>query len=354
MKKIFFYVTALSLLSISTFTSCGDSDDKTNPETPTGQQQNPNEPNKPDGPGPNENGGGTNQTNNCYIEPSNILLMSDGLAFNWKFGPNTKYYYWESFTQSDYNKLSESEVLSRVVTGKLEDRNTPDNDDFACIYNCNPSTSYVIVTVSYAEGDQRGEMVVTPMSTKSDTNQPVASIDDISYYTGSSTSNYYYGWTTKKNKYCYQYYTYAAASPDYFYSYALLENDYTPMLAWLLRNEIIKNGEDHSTSINDVSSIGWDFNNGRDMFFAAQIESGTTYLRRFPGTDKYFLVVTWAIGANNELSGVFDYTGYTFKDGTSTTISKADIKAQAAKRGIDGPQKMLVNSSNIKLTRLNY
>ena len=156
------------------------------------------------------------------------------------------------------------EVIRKVVTGNTEDRCQPDNSDFACVYNCHSSTTYVIVTVSFANGDQQGEIVVTPLSTKTANNQPRAAIDDVSYYSDNS-NNTYYGWTTKMNTYSKEYYTYAAASPDEFYTYRLMSYEYTPMVAWLLRNEITKNGEDHTTSINVQKSLNWNFNNGSMM-----------------------------------------------------------------------------------------
>ena len=203
------------------------------------------------------------QTLQCYTEPSNILLMSDGLAFNWTYGSDTKYFYWETFTQDEYNKLSESEIIKRVVTNDTDDRITPDYDDLACVYNCKESTSYVIVTISFSEGDKQGDIVKTPMTTKSTKNQPSATINDVSYYT--SSGNTYYGWTAKKNNYCKQYYTYAAASPDIFYSYYMMDSGYTPMIAWEIRNEITKNGEDHSTGINETIGRQEQGRPGRDL-----------------------------------------------------------------------------------------
>lgn len=292
-----------------------------------------------------------NNLQECYVEPTNILQMSDGLAFNWNFGRNTKYYYWELFTQNDYNKMSESEILKKVVTGNVDDRVTPDNDDYACSYNLRANTQYVVVAVSFAENDVQGEVVITPLTTKSTKNQPEATINDMQYYKDSSNNNYY-GWNTKKNTYCSQYYTYAAASPAYFWIYYLLEESCYPMIAWLVKNEIQKDGEDHTTSMNDGFTY-MPFNNGRDQFYAAQVENGTSYFSAFPYTDKYFCVFTWGTGATGELSGVIDAVWYDFTEDTSSAKSGKSLKAVAPKKTSETPKKLNINPKNIKLIRIN-
>ena len=286
----------------------------------------------------------------CYVEPSNILQMSDGLAFNWDFGRNTKYYYWEIFTQSDYNKMSESEVLKKVVTGDVDDRLLPDNDDYACTYNLKANTQYVVITVSFAEGDRQGDIVVTPLTTKSTNNQPEATINDMSYYTDSS-NNYYYVWNIKKNTYCREYYTYAAASPAYFWIYYLLEDGCYPMIAWLVKNEIQKDGEDHSTSMNDGFTY-MPFNNGRDQFYAAQVENGTSYFSAFPYTDKYFCVFTWGVGSTGELSGVINAVWYDFTEDSSSARNGKALKAVTPKANTGESKKLNINLKDIKLMRL--
>lgn len=286
----------------------------------------------------------------CYVEPANILQMSDGLAYNWDFGRNTKYYYWDIFTQTDYNKMSESEVLKKVVTGNVDDRQLPDNDDYACNYNLKANTQYVVVTVSFAEGDVQGDVVITPLTTKSTNNQPEATINDMQYYNDNS-NNYYYGWNIKKNTYCREYYTYAAASPAMFWIYYLLDEECYPMIAWLVKNEIQKDGEDHSTSMNEGFTY-MPFNNGRDQFYAAQVENGTSYFTAFPYTDKYFCVFTWGTGSTGELSGVINAVWYDFTEDSSKARGEKALKAVVPHKAAGAPKKLSINPKEIKLIRL--
>lgn len=287
----------------------------------------------------------------CYAEPSNVLQMSDGLAFNWEIGRNTKYYYWGCYEQSVYNKMSESEVLKNIVTGNVSDRVLPDNDGFACTYDLDANTQYVVITVSFAEGDRQGDLVVTPITTKPTSNQPEATINDVSYYTDNS-NNYYYGWNIKKNTYCSQYYTYAAASPDNFWAYYRLAEGTGVLVAWALRTEIQKDGQDHTTSINNGYS--WlPFNNGRDQFYAAQVESGVTSdFRAFPNTDKYLLILTWGTNASGELSGVMNYEGYNFTSSSSSARKGEMLKANSHHKSSGTPKILNLNTQDFKFTRL--
>lgn len=287
----------------------------------------------------------------CYAEPINVLQMCDGIAFNWDIGRNTKYYYWGCYEQSAYNKMSESEILKRIVTGNISDRVLPDNDDFACTYDLDANKQYVVITVSFAEGDRQGDIVVTPITTKPSTNQPEATISDVSYYTDKS-NNYYYGWTVKKNTYCSQYYTYAAASPELFWAYSRLSEGTGVMVAWALRTEILKDGQDHSTNINN--GYTWlPFDNGRDKLYAAQIESGTMIdFRAFPYTDKYVLILTWGTNANGDMSGVMNYVGFSLSNANSKVRNGQKLKGSPLYRPTGEPKTLNLSTKDFKFTRL--
>lgn len=284
----------------------------------------------------------------CYVEPTNILQLCDGLAFNWQFGRNVKYYYWDIFKQTEINKMSDNEIIKKLVTGEIEDRVVPDNDDYACFYNLNENTQYVVITVSYAEGDRQGEMVKTPLTTKSSKNQPEATINDMTYFTAQD-NKVYYEWNVIKNTYCREYYTYAAASPEYFATlYYLVEGAY-PMVAWAIKNEIQKNGEDHTTSIND-GYIYMPFDNGRDKFWGAQVENGKTRFMAFPATDNYFCVLTWGTNSSGELSGLLNSVAYDLSDdGTEEKHQK--LMSRRKSTGV--PKKFMMNAKSLKLVRIN-
>lgn len=244
----------------------------------------------------------------CYTEPSDILLMSDGFAFHVNCGPYTKYFYWNVYKQSTYNTKSKSEVISEMTKDENKRVDYEAGDIFS-FYKATANTQYVIVTLSYADNNVEGEFVETAVSTKTTSNQPYAylythsadkeqEIDDNSII--KIDNSYYFCWYAEKNAYCKDYYTYAAASKDKFTTYNLMTNENFPKLAFYLKLEIMKNGEDHSTNINELNGK---YSIGRETFFAPQLNNGWSFLSCAYGVDKYCQVVTWGTNSNGELSG---------------------------------------------------
>lgn len=321
----------VAMLSMGVSSCSKDDPEPSNPEVNSGQD--------------------SGQKSDYYSIPINILRLSNGIAFNWENGSETKYFYWEFFSQEEYDKLSKSEVVSKVVTGNPKDRITPKKDDFACIYNCLPNTTYIIATVSFSKEDKQGELSVTYVKTKSSNNQPLAPIDGVTY-AYDSQGNYYYQWNITKNTYCSRYYTYAAASPDYFLTFHYAFNGLTPMVAWLIKNEIDKNIGDHSTNINVSNDFGWDFDNGRDKLYTGQIESGIKNdFRAFVFTDNYFLVLTWGVGVDGELSGVISAGGADFT--TSYANGIPSLESYMVQNMVnESPKKFNGNTTDIELTRI--
>ena len=239
-----------------------------------------------------------------YAQPVNFLSMSDGLAFEWECGKNTNHFYWEIFSQSDYDKMSENDVKSKVISS-AENLIVPSQKTPSWINHLNPDTRYVIITVSFDNDNHQGEMRVTPMTTKPTTGQPEAIIDNVSYYREDGTNNYNYGWNIKMNTSCQRYYTYVAASTEMFHIYSLLEEGRTVQVAWYLRNEIQKNGATHSTSINN----GYEdmpFTYGRDQLYAEKTSDGMSFFTAYPETDKFLIIITWGVG-NGDYSGIINF-----------------------------------------------
>lgn len=288
----------------------------------------------------------------CYAEPTNVLTMSNGFAFAMEFGANTKYAYATVFSQIAYNKLSKDEIIERVATGDVNDRYEPENEKPFYISGLEANTSYVVVTVSYAENNRQGDLVVTPITTKSEKNQPLAKIKNLQFAVDES-NNYYYAWNVEKNTYCDRYYTYAAASADKFKVYDFLCDDQLAAIAWLLNNEIKKDGEDHSTSINELYPE-FPFDMGRDKFYAAQIASGVSYFKALPYSDKYYCVITWGTGNSGELSGVFSSQyGAITTDGASNVKNRKFSKSKTEEGASCAYGLRRINTKDIKLTRLN-
>lgn len=308
-KSIFALLPAL-LFSVSVFTSCDEEED----------------------PIP--------EVMESYTEPTNVLILSDGIAYNWRHGKDTHYYYDRLFTLNEYNKMSADEITNTVVTGNIDDRNLPDPDNFACYYNLYPNQEYVYVTVSYDTNGNRGETVVTRFKTKSSTSQPVAEILGCEYYEDNS-DNVYYGWEVEKNTYCKEYYTYAVASKDYFKTLEWALDNATAILAWAILDEIKYNPEEHGTRINELT-------NGSEKLFAAQLNDGVSYLTANPYYDKYLQIVTWGTDSYGELSGLLDCELYNLDNSAEAPMSRVAVDDAVAKT----PKSVVVNRNDISVYRV--
>ena len=189
------------------------------------------------------------------------------------------------------------------MTKDSNKRMTPQNDMVFSFYKASAFTQYVIVTISYSE-DKMGDIVTTPVTTKSTSNQPYTTLytseedettDKNSIY--KYNDNYYFCWYAEKNAYCKEYYTYAAAASSKFATYDWMESENNVKIAFYIWQEIQKDGTDHNTSINNMQM-------GREYFYAKQFNNDWSFLPCAYGSDKYCQVITWGTSANDELSGV--------------------------------------------------
>ena len=280
----------------------------------------------------------------CYAEPSNILIMSDGFAYNWKCGSNTRYYYDKIFTLADYNRLSEDEVIEIATEGGVSDRITPDLDNYQCWYHLGSNQQYIHVTVSYSVDGKSGEVVVTPITTKNESTQPEAVVESVAY-AKDNDNNYYYAWDAKKNTYCNRYYTYVAASKDKFKTYTWIEEGAYAILAWAIREELKNNAEDHDTKINSMTNV-------REKFMAAKLNDGTSYYEANIYADNYFQVITWGTDDKDELSGLLGGGVIDLSD-SSESNKKINFKRTEFVNESVAPKKIIVNRNDIELIRVH-
>lgn len=283
----------------------------------------------------------------CYAEPTNVLAMSDGLAFNFKYGRNTQYFYWDAFPVSEYDKMSKDEVIAKVATGNVSDRVIPKPEAHFSFYGLSPNSEYKIVTVCYASNGQRGDVTITSLKTKSDNSQPLANVTGLSY-AKDNDENYYYACDIEKNTFCNQYYTYAAAGKDVFLTFYYMYEGINAALAWAIRDELQKNPDTHYTSLNSDPTV-------REQFTAAQMNNGTTYMEANPYTDNYFQIVTWATDYSGNLSGVL---GGAPVDLTSdeapkrTAGSRMLFTSMTKTNTLSTPKKLIFEDSDIQIFRI--
>lgn len=269
------------------FVSCGGSDDEDDPApVPT--------------PVPET----TDLLAGISAEPAEELLMCRGYAYRVSCGLKTKYFYQKIYTQSDYNKMSEKEIIADVVTNKLEDREVPDDDNYWS-WNLYENKTYVLAMIPYGEDDLQGKLYTKMIKTKSSDSEPKVGISNFSIdWTTDS-----YVWNVTKNTYCASYYTFAAASKTTFPTFIWMEEGAYALIGWAIRSEMKKDDSNHRTTINQslLNDFGYSDYTVSEKFYASQINDGTSSLVANPLTDKYIQIVVWGTKSNGELSGYLTF-----------------------------------------------
>lgn len=287
----------------------------------------------------------------CDATPANELILCQAYAYIVSCGPNTKYFYQQLYTQNEYNKMSEKEVIADVVTGKVEDRDVPSNDNYYS-WSLSENSKYVLVIVPFAENDRQGKPYISPITTKFSETEPDVDLNNFSIDWSSDS----YEWNVTKNTYCAGYYTYAVASKDKFPTYYWMESGAYGLIGWAIRAEIDKNGMNHAAYINQDTWSDWGDTEytAVERFYALQINDGKSKLSAHPYTDQYIQIVVWGTKANNDLSGVLHF-GYADWSSTDTEVSKKKLtfKPYMPLEHSDGKlQCMKVNMNDFQIIRI--
>ena len=269
----------------------------------------------------------------CYasVNESAMLLMSYGMACVVDYGNNTSYFYYNVYPAEEIETMSNNQIVQDATkSGSTWKRQSiPSSGGIEIIEkNCQPNKNYVFVTVPYTQNGSRGEICKKPFATKSAEEQPLASATPQKYVVSevlNGNSGTYYKWDVKKeNGACEGYITYVCAGSSEF---ATMKNrvgakgTYDPHdgldVAWNIWLERKSGEETHETSFNKDS-----YGCREKLFMLYKNDAPNSF--EYRTTDKYFQIVVWGIGNNNEPSGIVcDYL-YTVEDGELSPIDVPD------------------------------
>lgn len=248
--------------------------------------------------GPSESG--------VYAKPTDELLMCTSYSWRVSCGRNTKYFYQNIYSYSDYKKMSEREIIKNVVTGKVSDRNIPNDDNYWSHSSLYENTSYVLAIVPYGENDKQGKLYIQEFKTKNSDSEPQGKISG--FYIDWLTNSYF--WNVTKNTYCASYYMYAVAGQTVFPTlYWMAKEDYG-LIAWAIRNELEKDNSNHLAYVNRDIWKSWGNNEfiGVEKMYAPQVNDGTSSLTANPLSDLYMQIIVWGTKSNGDLSGFMNIT----------------------------------------------
>lgn len=204
----------------------------------------------------------------CAATPNKIVVLSDGVAFDYKFGENVSFYYNFAQLSSEAGRLTDNEIVE--LCKQEGDRSTPIDDYVTSYSDLSPNTKYTIFTVAFDAQGNQGEIIKQEISTKSNKNQAEA------YISAEGVDENYWYFTYTINAYCTKFYSleYSSDTP----AGALLQVS-DAFLAWHIKNQ------------NDSESP-----------YEAQVNSQNWRLQR-NADDCYLHLFTWGVDANGNYSG---------------------------------------------------
>lgn len=203
---------------------------------------------------------------NCVAKPINIAILYDSAAFEWDLSDNVAYYYYGSIEKTEADRMTTMEIVEYIVDGG--DRCTPGDNYISSVNYLYSTTDYVLYTVAYDKDGVQGDLYKTSFRTKSASNQPYASIDNVQY-----SSSYWY-WDTYIGPYASAYYMWASESYNYYYITDAL-------IAYVLKYNIENYPDD----------------------FPKILQSGEWNMSR---TGDIVQIITWGISIDGELGGYIE------------------------------------------------
>lgn len=162
----------------------------------------------------------TDLDSDAYVNPTNIVTLYNGIAFDYDFGKTVSYYYRGYMEKSAVASMTDAEIIT--VLEENFRRYTQSDNEVAVFSGLDEGVSYMVYTVGYNKNGKRGKLTKNEITTKTlQSNEPMAWIYDPTY-----DSSYWY-WTVEKSATCYSYYMISTEDLDF----AIAEDVYQ---AWMI------------------------------------------------------------------------------------------------------------------------
>lgn len=206
----------------------------------------------------------------CKVTPTNIVTLTNGIAFDFTFGKNVSYYYYGYIEQDRAGIMTDAEIIQFALDNF--NRYVPNDDHIGVLTNLYSNTNHCIICFAYDNKGNRGDISKVVVKTNKEVaNRAYVNIGNITY------SADYWLWSTSKGGYTSKYYQSIWTGDN-----ALIVSSFAPVeIAWWMKS-FIDNDEDYLPILNDES---W----------------------QAPRNDSNFFVAAWAMDANGTLAGMIDY-----------------------------------------------
>lgn len=207
----------------------------------------------------------------CVVELTDVVILSDAIAFGSEYGSSVSYYYVGYLDKSEVGRMTDDEIIE-VLDTKFE-RYTPSDNWVLSFNDLESQHDYVVYTVAYDKNGKRGELIAKNIRTKSGVHQPFVSIENVSY-----DSSYWY-WDTVIGAYSSKYYQ------------------------WVMTGD---NTTDYWSKVNAI--VAWRFAYYMKKYpdsYGAILQSDEWYRER-KSSERYIQIVTWGADSSDNLAGVIN------------------------------------------------
>lgn len=225
----------------------------------------------------------------CVVELDDIVILSDAVAFSLTYENSVSYYYVGYLDKSDAGRMTDDEIIE-VLDTEFE-RYTPSDDLVLSFNDLKTVHDYIIYTVAYNKDGKRGDLIGKSIRTKSDTNQPFAYINDVTY----DESNWY--WETTIGAYSSKYYQ------------------------WVMTGN---NTTDYWDKVDAIVAWRFAYNIGKyPDAFNSIVQSGSWYRTR-KSNERYIQIVTWGVDSSGNFAGVINNDKRYIKNTSSPSLVPAN------------------------------
>ena len=207
---------------------------------------------------------------NCDVKPNIIVTLHDGVAFDFIFGKDVKYYYVRAYNPSYLSRMTDKEIIEEMSSDP-SNRDTPSDSYVTSWQDLPSSTDITFCTIGFNSEGKHGELIKTNISTPRSYNQAVAAITDAGVVSDGE-GVLYWTWTTSPNGFCTKYYQWFVSRTD-------LYTATNAAVAWFMKQEMANYPDDFPP-----------------------INLSDTWYKPISG-GKYFHVVTWAVNSEGKFAG---------------------------------------------------
>ena len=135
----------------------------------------------------------------CDVYPTNIVTLTDGIAFDFSFGSNVSYYYYGYIEQDKAGIMTDAEIVEYAF--EYFERHVPKDDHLGVLSSLKADTEHCIICFGYDNKGNRGDINKRIVRTRSQvTNRPYVNISNITY-----TADLW-KWSTSKGGFTSKYY----------------------------------------------------------------------------------------------------------------------------------------------------